>query len=610
MPAREEEGHEGSVFVEPVAGAEEVTNGYSDTRDMTPAGIAAREPFESERADAQEQRMEVKEEDAEVSIDDVVSRIIIHDDRPIENLPVMQAPELKLIGRCVSLCVSRNVNDIEQIFYYTGLVSSVTYTAVTLMHVNRYTRSDFKKYVTREKQVTKDGVQADKESGGSAGKRSGLPSHGYTVEGEVGVGKDGGLTSTQDAAALLRLDAAGSLAPAVALCTKEEIEALDFAGSPNQPDAPEAPQTQSTTRALQHKNFRRCEASIGPLPYVTFLRKSVHDVRFGRDPRSSFYALFSDPTKAITDTQFLRMFVRRYLVHTSEGNNPRQVPLYAFVSVRCGCPNMDGELVNRVAREELPGLLRSDKSIEKEKTRQRSREVRQEQAIQTFRAPNGLFAHTGILYLTRLPQVTFLTAVLILLFTVVFAVYLGVSMGVMSDSLITTYERNLLGFFVPSILVWAIAGVLTVLHSLYVRVPLHTSFLTMILRSIWSIGGFACAVMVLAVIAERLRDKKMINFMNSASSPDLCTFYKKYECSGFWTACFEGSIARMCNLDCAPWGGSNFTEPCYPYVWNRVQLQLIPLVVFAAMLIFVFAYSVYLLWKLWSTVNHISSRVQ
>ncbi|KAI5687864.1 hypothetical protein MNV84_06205 [Leishmania braziliensis] len=114
---------------------------------------------------------------------------------------------------------------------------------------------------------------------------------------------------------------------------------------------------------MGHHQRYTVEESIGPIPYVTFLRKSIHNVAFGRDPRSSFYSLFKDPARHTRDMQVLRMFVRRYLVHTSQGNNPRQVLLYAFLSVRCAWPDVDRELVNRVALEELPTLLKADCAI-------------------------------------------------------------------------------------------------------------------------------------------------------------------------------------------------------------------------------------------------------
>ena len=564
MPGREDP--EEPAFVEVRQENADVGRQLSESRDMTPVGVAAREPFESSEALANPSHADVKSDDAEPSTDEVVSNLVIHEDRPIENLPTMSAPELKLIGRCVSLCVMRKVDSEEEPFYYTGLVASVTFAAVTLMYVNRYTRSDFKSYMAREKQVSKAGPQA-------------------AVEGEVG---------------------AGSLAAAVRLLTEDEIGAAEPVSSRSPAAAAAAAQT--PTRALWHKKFRESTGSVGPLPYVTFLRKNIHDVAFGRDPRSSFYSLFQDPSKQLLDMQYLRMFVRRYLVHTSEGNNPRQVPLYAFVTVRCACPSVDRELVSRVAREELPGLMKADKSIEKEKKEQRAREIRREQEIQGFQAPSGLFSQTGILYVTRLPQVTFVTGILILFFVAIFVVYVGVSMGVMDDRLIYAYEQELLRYFIASIVVWAITGVIVVLHSIYARVTLRTSLTAMILRCIWSVGSIACAAMVMAVTVERLRNEKMYTFMVSASSYDLCDFYWKYKCSGFWTVCpFDDS--DLCTFPCAQLAAS-FANACYPDVWNRVQQQLIPLIVFDAFLLLLFLYSVFMLWKLWSTANKISARIR
>ncbi|KPA73828.1 hypothetical protein ABB37_09472 [Leptomonas pyrrhocoris] len=597
---------EASAFVRHRDDAAEVSHLPADTRDTTPAGTAANEPFGGSEPFANDNGPNAKNDAAELSIDDVVSNIIIHSDRPIENLPVLEAPELKLIGRCVSLCAKVRVGEAEEVFYYTGLVASVTFAAVALMHVNRYTRSDFKEYVARERAITKGGMPALTTTGTAPARGSGLPSHGYTTKGEVGVGQDGELVSGQDATALLMMDAAGSLAPAVRLYTEAEIEAEVAAGSPNQPNPADA--TPSSMRALRHKGFRTCDTSVGPIPYMTFPRKSIHDVHFGRDPCSGFYALFQDPANEIGDMQYLRTFVRRYLVHTSEGNNPRQVPLYPFVTVRCACPNVDRDLVNRVAHEELPGLMNADRAITKEKQHQRSRAIRREQAIQAYQAPPGIFAHTGVLYVTRLPQLTFLTALAVLFFVVVFAVYLGVSIGVLNDPLIVSYERQQLRFFVPSIVVWAVAGVSILLHSLYARVPLRTSLVVMCMRCIWTVGAVACALMVVGIIAERLKSETLFNFMNAADPVELCSFYMRYECSGFWNTCL-GSGDPMCRVSCTPVPPQFFDEACYPDLWNRVQLQLVPLIVFDVFLLCLFLYSIFVLWKLWSTANEISARV-
>jgi hypothetical protein len=257
------------------------------------------------------------------------------------------SPELRVIGWAVAFSTTKSVDGIKTKHFYTGLVSVVTATAVTLMYVNRYTESGFKAYTQREHAFArKSAVRVPDLSGtnesaapsplhGANEKHIsvGLVAHGYSPEGEVGVGQKGQLTGRVDCAALLGMDAAGSLALAVPLLRREpeamEVSALleEYGGeahvhdthvSSGEGEVGAAPQTRAACRRHLPADYD----TIGPLPFVTFQRKSVRAVRFGRDPRSSFYSLFQSSEKEMIDVQYLRMFARRYLVHTSQDNNP------------------------------------------------------------------------------------------------------------------------------------------------------------------------------------------------------------------------------------------------------------------------------------------------
>ncbi|KPI82703.1 hypothetical protein ABL78_8284, partial [Leptomonas seymouri] len=263
----------------------ETDNQHREPLHFMPDGIASREPFGDNELFVNESREDAHNVDGDLSVDDVVNNIIMHDHMPIENLPVMVAPELKLIGRCVSLSVRGAFSDADQLFYYTGLVFSVNVATVTLTHVNRYTPTDYRKFIARERRVTKDGRRVETGPCKPVTRASGLSFYGYTAVGELGVGRDGALVSTPDTAALLRLDAAGSLAPATHLCTAADFDAQASASIPSHHDVGETAPT--ITGALRTKRFCGSDASIGPLPFVSFQRKRIHDVRFGRDPRSS-----------------------------------------------------------------------------------------------------------------------------------------------------------------------------------------------------------------------------------------------------------------------------------------------------------------------------------
>ncbi|KPI83111.1 hypothetical protein ABL78_7869, partial [Leptomonas seymouri] len=242
-----------------------------------------------------------------VSIDEVVRRLIIHEDKPIENLPTMTAPELKLIGRCVCFRTKQTINGVTAQYFYTGLVSAVTASAVTLMYVNRYTEGDFKVYKEREKVVLRtvnasaqEMTRRHRREGRSSSIEisndqhpSGAPLHGYSAEGEVGAGSDGGLAGQQDGAALFRVDASGSLDPAVKMSFEVDGEENVFSSTHEEKEMVEGRSEElsgggiGAIRAPRPPHFRHCTTSVGPLPCVSFFRKNIHDVAFGRDPRSS-----------------------------------------------------------------------------------------------------------------------------------------------------------------------------------------------------------------------------------------------------------------------------------------------------------------------------------
>ncbi|KPA73834.1 hypothetical protein ABB37_09478 [Leptomonas pyrrhocoris] len=557
-------------------------------------------------------------EKAEESIEGIVNRLIIHDDKPIENLPTLTAPELKLIGRCVSLSTKQTINGVTAQYFYTGLVSAVTATAVALMYVNRYTEADFKVYVEREKALVRAVNASAQEMTRQAHQRArspssdvdkdqhhiGGPQHGYTAAGEVGVDRDGGITGQRDGAALMNVDAAGSLAPAVKMTLEGEDEAEVFRG------AQETEMEEGSNEGLsgggvngavptrRPPHFRTSAASAGPLPYVSFLRKSIHDVRFGRDPRSSFYALFQDPSRKLLDMQYLRMFVRRYIVHTSENNNPRQVPMYAFVTVRGACPELGHELANQTVREELPGLIKADRAIERDKKRNRNREVRRELAIQEYRAPPGLFSNTGILYLTHTPQSTFLSAVVVVFFTIIFAVFLAVVLAVVADSLIVSYLSQVMRYFIASMCVWMLTGVAIGLHAINMHIPLRDDLRLMVTRAVLMLGGVACAVMTLVMLLGRLVNPTLYSFLALRANDLLCGFYAAHQCSGFTTSCADlyYTDSNLCGT-CPP--SLNYSTVCYYELWSQLQVVIVPLLVFSVFILLALVYSSFQFVKLW-----------
>ncbi|CAJ1031311.1 hypothetical protein, conserved [Leishmania lindenbergi] len=618
-------------------------------RDDSPRSQAAREPISmGEMPDGEgmaprpEESLNDMDEEQKEEISDLMLNVIMHPDRPIENLPVMMAPELKLIGRCVSLRVMQTVNGAPPAsYYYTGLVCMVTETSVSLMQVNRYTHDDFAAYYLREQQLSKGATispelqirnccalrhgrvracclysvlaspRADNGDASSTQHAQSpewdLLNHDCTTAGEAGATQDDRIVSTEDSRVLCTMDAAGSLAPAVPLKTAAELDAAaaqngDEAGRMPGVTEPVVDEVTDSAGAANGgtapRRFRAFDGSIGPIPYVTFLRKSIHNVAFGRDPHSSFYSLFKDPAMHIRDMQLLCMFVRCYLVHTSQGNNPRQVLLYAFLSVRCAWPDVDRELVNRVALEELPALLKADCAIEKEKKRRRLREQQRVREVQEYRAPAGFFSNTGILYLTKIPQNLFLAGMFILLFDMGLIVFFSAAKRNVSDALISSFIFQFMGELVAAIVVWSITGVICIVHATMMHLPVREGMWYTGAHIVCFLAAVVCSIMAFVVLL-RLLDRNTIFFHMVRNQPDeLCPFYERHGCSGFFEGCNDTDNIYNQQL-CSTCPGVNTSiTGCYPIIRSRIGLTTMPLIVFSIFVTLAVLYSFFQLFKL------------
>lgn len=100
-------------------------------------------------------------------------------------------------------------------------------------------------------------------------------------------------------------------------------------------------------------------------PFMSFSRKRIHNVQFSIDPLKTPYFLFHSADKQFMDMECLRLFIRRYLIHTSQGNNRQQLPLKSFIVRRLNCPNIEDALLIRLAREELLSLLEIQAEIKR-----------------------------------------------------------------------------------------------------------------------------------------------------------------------------------------------------------------------------------------------------
>ncbi|KAG5471301.1 hypothetical protein LSCM1_01378 [Leishmania martiniquensis] len=618
----------------------------SRARNDSPQARALREPISAYCMDDHERRAHAAQGEiadrsttAELPahMGDAMVRIAVHDARPIEHLPVIASSELKMIGCCVSFRVKATKKGrLGTSYHYTGLVAAVTATTVTLMHANRYTSDDIKGYKCREELLKKnEDAFSDSDSCLITNKLGALfleemrrtthlrePAsdngaffYGFPEKGAVIFAQHRGCTGTNRRPALHELLVSGSLAPAVGLVTEDELDSIasgwrQEAHEPTSETSAAAAHregSRSSPRAVRHRRFRTFDGSFGPIPYVTFLRKSIHEVEFGRDPRSSFYSLFQDPAKHIGDMQHLRMFVRRYLVHTSEGNNPRQVPLYAYLSARCAWPSVDRELVSRLVHEELVGLLKTDRAIEEEKKRTRIREQQRVQAVRQYRAPSGLFSSTGILYLTSIPQSSFWAGVVVLFFNLLFGGCLGLLLGLSLDAIVVSFVIKLRGLFIASLTVWTMSGVAIIAHAVAVHVPLYDNIARIVVRIALTLASIGCCIITILVLTSNLQDDALYGLMVDHQEGHLCSFYERHLCTGFLTSCeSEKNYSHLCSwCPSMPVTGTS----CYASLRSQVRIVSSPLLVLSCCILATTLYAAYLVVKLLLFVEAVMGRV-
>ncbi|KAG5471956.1 hypothetical protein CUR178_02621 [Leishmania enriettii] len=569
-------------------------------------------------------------------IGDAMACLVFHDALPIENLPAMVSPELKMIGRCVAFSVKQSRKSTPAASYvYVGLVSAMTATTVTLMHVNRYTAVDCKAYKAREQLLAKcEGVAFKSGSrirtdGGSAANLESIGTnpgprepisdggplfYGCCAEGEVGSAQHRGQRSPECHPALHQADISGSLALLPLLLTEEGLEATALARRQDCEPISGADITfmdhgrpVASTRAARHRRFRSFHGSCGPIPYVTFLRKSIHEVEFGRDPRSSFYSLFQDPAKHIGDMQYLRMFVRRYLVHTSEGNNPRQVPLYAYLSARCAWPNIDRELVKELVQEELVGLLKTDRAIEKEMMMQLLQPSFRARMMLQYEAPASIFSSTGILYLTRIPQSSFLAGALVLFLALLFAASLGAVLGISRDTIHVFFVIKSVPYFVASLVTWTLTGLAILSHAIAAHIPLSENVLRLGARITLTLASIGCCLMTLFVITGNLRKMALYDLMAEHQKDRLCSFYEWHTCTSLFTAC--GSERDDPNL-CSWCPNMPVTcTSCYTLLWSQVKRVLSLFLALNCSILVATLYAAYLTVKLLLFVESVLGRM-
>ncbi|EPY23640.1 hypothetical protein STCU_07600 [Strigomonas culicis] len=347
--------------------------------------------------------------------------------------------------------------------------------------------------------------------------------------------------------------------------------------------------------------LRGHDGTIGPLPYITFQRFHIHDVQFGNDPRSQFYSLFSCPERKFFDMQCLRMFVRRYIVHTSQNNNPRQVSLRRFIVSRCNCPSVEDALLVSIAQEELLHLVKADREMRKKTEPQPSRAVRE------YRAPAGLFWNTGILYITRIPVHTFLVGGLECAMVCALIVYSVVTFQTCDYYVIYELLRTYLSLIIALGIVGLIAGIFTCTHAVRMSIPLSGAMSVLLARAICVSGGVICSAVAVTRILRGLSTRVYTDFLR-IQRDRVCEYYVINSCSGFYTSCVNSSGSTTEGLICSHclergYELADLTGTCEYAITAQFERLIIPFIAFSAALLLLFCVDHYLHAKLFGLVR-------
>lgn len=530
----------------------------------------------------------------EVPIEDLVNGTIICLEKPLENVPSITPPELKLIGRCVSFLGTTSVSSSEtRSFYYEGLVATINKDTVMLIHVNRYTEEDHKAH---RRENTSSGPSAvESKTLLPEGDKTDEMDSGREVLEQRETNEPCGFneqSSNGERHVSLEKQCECNESPAEQLDGEEIGKASTFAVFPLQ----DASETHAETTIRVRNRMRGHNGTMGPIPYITISRSRINHVEFGQDPHSSFYSLFHDPTKAHFDMQCLRMFVRRYLVHTAQGNNPRQVSLRTFITSRCNCPNLDNDLLVQTTREELAHLIKIDRDIKRVKKR---KEQNRRNVLRMYRAPNGLFRLTGVLYLTHIPRQTFIIGLLELVTLTAVTIYSSVLQTTSSFYVIWPYLYSTNRYLFASIVVCTGAIIFTIMHSVRMALPLQSMPFLIVLRCFSVLGGITISLMFLMNVAKLLSPKRMLNFLMTYKPGNICQYYRINNCSGFKESCNSLNIgtiyySHLCQC--------NFEEysnvACQSSIIPAINRPLIPLICFLFVLFFLFMFDMYLCYRL------------
>lgn len=530
----------------------------------------------------------------------LLDKALLHLRRLPERLPCLGSPELKLIGRCVSFCFTKVVDDAPVSRCFNGIVGLIGHQSVLLLHVHMFAADAFARYRRHHRELERRVRQAEQERARKRQRDPRVHFVPYGRDGGVGVNGEDQLSIPED--------------PTMA--TELGIFTGGLCVGPNSATAPLITGTERAKHRLMAPHFGT--ATVGPFPFLALQRRTIHDVRFHLDPSSAWQPLFQDRARVVNDMQRLRVLVRRYLVYTSVDDNAVHLSLIRFLESRGGfsfcevcaagpsffdpIPPLSEAALQRIAMEELHLLLRLHGDLAVARYRRAVPQAPQlagQEALHrepTVEMMEGMFRRTGVLYATCIPQSTFYSGLVGCGMTVVCAGYLGIAYGlVASDALTHRYAMWLVPFNVTAVVVWAVCFAAITHGATRMCYPLWDRPARMLVRVVASCVAAGMSIVCIVACAASLRDGNLRDIMvHRVSHDQLCAYYASKECSGFSRACSNGVIASDPLCSC---GGAaeTYASACKSEFLSTAVVLSVPILVIAAVELVVVVYGVYLL---------------
>ncbi|CUG31405.1 transmembrane protein, putative [Bodo saltans] len=333
-------------------------------------------------------------------------------------------------------------------------------------------------------------------------------------------------------------------------------------------------------------------ATSGRLPYVTFPRRKLRNVKFESDyavfapSRSKEVEPFLDSARAPLwfphDAQKVRMFVRRYIVHTAQQNNNQRLSLTSFLLSRLpfsGEGVADTALLQKFVAEELADLIAADHDIVA-----RNEQLPQLQAHQ-HQQPGGVAAAIPPIFDAS-------TLTLRTTYMAIGEFACGIGLLLYSASVFTTEDvelvrdflRQALSFSIAAGLVFVTASVCTAVSIMGVRrSPMN--IVKCGARMFTTLGALGVGAATTASLIRFMFLTMKLggthfyeNYVDAVTynRNDVCDLFRSYTCSGWDYLCVGNSSSVECPSPHCP---SNFTSVCQPPVAEDIRHSLLPLLV-------------------------------